>query len=913
MKRGHLILIAAVALLLLFLTGLPALMRLAMDWYWFSALGFRSVFVITVWTKLLVGMAVGAIAFAFFYLNLRFSQRGVVPDPIVVNINAKSPHVDVTKLLRVLALPVSGFLALLVGLSASAAWREVLLFLHRTPFGVDDPAFGRDIGYYFFTLPAISGAVALTLSLTVLSLFMVVPLYVVRGDIVIRRRRVAIEHSAERHLAVLIGLMFAATAVNLFMVRIPGLLFSETGAVVGASYTDLTARLPVLRASAVVALLGVGVVAWGARRHQLPRFLGIAVVLYLVVGVLSGVYPAAIQKLVVAPNELAKELPYIERHLSATRTAWGLDDVEVRPITGEAGLTLEDIRANSGTISNVRLWDRAPLLRTFGQLQEIRTYYDFVSVDDDRYMIDGQLRQVLLSPRELNSASLPTRNFINEHLTFTHGMGLTLSPVNQISAEGLPVLFIQDLPPKSSVSISINRPQIYYGELSNNYVFVNTEQDEFDYPSGDSIATTTYEGTGGVWVNSIFRKMLMSVHFRSLKVFLSQDIGNDSRALYHRNIGERARKALPFLSWDSDPYMVVTEDGRMKWILDAYTSGRRYPYAQALGDGTNYLRNSVKVIIDAYDGDVQAYIADPDDPIIQTYAKIFPDIFRPLDDMTADLRAHLRYPDDLFRAQTALFTTYHMTDPEVFYHREDQWQIPTDSRGEGSRDPYLRHIVMKLPGESKEEYIKMTPFTPRQKDNLAAWMVIRNDGEHYGQLLVYRFPRQSLVFGPTQIVNRISQNTEISQQISLWDQQGSQVIRGNLLVIPIEEALLFVQALYLQAEGGRIPELKRVIVAFQNQVVMEETLERGLARLFGGSVGESVPAPLPLELSVTAAPGAGLSTSEMTNLVRRAQDHYQRAVDAQRVGDWATYGSEIEQVGTLLRRLRDLTGDGAGQ
>ena len=432
------------------------------------------------------------------------------------------------------------------------------------------------------------------------------------------------------------------------------------------------------------------------------------------------------------------------------------------------------------------------------------------------------------------------------------------------------------------------------------------------YPAADSTATTTYDGTGGVRVNSVLRKILMSVHFRSLKVFLSQDIGNDSRAIYHRNISERASKALPFLSWDSDPYMVVTEDGRMKWILDAYTSGRRYPYAQPLGSGgTNYLRNSVKVTIDAYDGDVQAYIADPDDPIIQTYAKIFPDIFQSLDDMSADLRAHLRYPDDLFRAQTALFTTYHMTDPEVFYHREDQWQVPTDSRGEGSRDPYLRHIVMKLPGESKEEYILMTPFTPRQKDNLAAWMVVRNDGENYGQLLVYRFPRQSLVFGPTQIVNRISQDTEISRQISLWDQQGSQVIRGNLLVIPIEEALLFVQALYLQAEGGRIPELKRVIVAFQNQVVMEETLEQGLARLFGGVFGDDRRELLPLELPVTVAPSAGSSTADMTSLVRQAQDHYQRALDAQRIGDWATYGSEIEQVGALLRRLRNLTDGGA--
>ena len=380
--------------------------------------------------------------------------------------------------------------------------------------------------------------------------------------------------------------------------------------------------------------------------------------------------------------------------------------------------------------------------------------------------------------------------------------------------------------------------------------------------------------------------------------------------LYHRNIRERASKALPFLMWDDDPYMVVTKDGRLKWILDAYTRGTKYPYSQPLG-GINYFRNSIKAVIDAYDGSIEAYIADPDDPVIQTYAKIFPDLFHPLDEMGDDLLAHIRYPDDLFRAQTELYATYHMKEPATFYPREDQWQIPVVARGEGIRDPYLRHMVMKLPGELQEEFIIMTPFTPRGKDNLAAWMVVRNDGEHYGQLIVYRFPRQSLVFGPTQIVNRINQDTEVSRQITLWDQAGSEVIRGNLLVIPIEEALLFVQALYLRAEGGRIPELKRVIVAFENQVVMEETLERSLSRLFGGTIeGGTLPA-LAIESPVAGeAPAAGVAATNpaITGLIRQAQDHYQRALDAQRIGDWATYGDEIEQVGALLRRLRGLAG-----
>ncbi|MCZ6857500.1 MAG: UPF0182 family protein [Gemmatimonadetes bacterium] len=909
-KRWPLALILLVVLGVLALTSLPALIRLLSDWYWFSAVGFQSVFVKTLGTKLLLGFGTGLLAFGFFYANLRFSQRGVVPDPLVVNINAKTPKVDVTRLLRLLALPVSGFLAFIVGVSASSQWLVLLQYLNRTAFGVSDPAFGKDIGYYFFTLPGVAAVTAFVLSLTVLTLLMVSPLYLVRGDIVIRGRRITIEPSAERHLGALLAVLFLATAVSLFWVRLPSLLFSGSGPIHGAAYADLTARVPFIYASAVVSIIGAGLIAWGLKSHRLPRFLAVAVVLYLVTGVVGGLYPAAIQRFVVDPNELVKETPFIERHIEATRAAWNLDEVEIRTMSGEASLTLDDIRANSGTIRNIRLWDRGPLLQTFGQLQEIRTYYDFVSVDDDRYMIDGELRQVLLSPRELNSASLPSRTFINEHLTYTHGMGLTLSPVNQVTLEGLPTLFIKDLPPASSVSIGVTRPEIYYGELSNDYVFVNTRQAEFDYPSGDSSATTVYAGVGGVRVNSIFRKLLLAARLGSANVFLNKDIHNGSRVLYHRNIRERAEKALPFLRWDADPYMVVTDEGRLKWFLDAYTTGNRYPYSQPYRDGPNYLRNSVKVLIDAYDGTIDAYIAEPDDPIIQTYAKIFPNLLQPLEDMPDDLRAHIRYPDDLFRAQTELYATFHMDDPTVFYGREDQWQIPSASgtRGEGSRDPYMRHIVMKLPEEASEEFILMTPFTPRGKENLTAWLVARMDGEHYGQLVVYRFPRQSLVFGPTQIVNRIDQDTDVSRQITLWDQAGSDVIRGNLLVIPIEEALLFVQALYLRAEGGRIPELKRVIVAFENRVVMEETLERGLSRLFGGTVlaetGRVLP-QLPVTTAGAAATAATVSPA-MADLLRQAEDHYQRALDAQRNGDWATYGDEIEQVGSVLRRLRGL-------
>ena len=666
----------------------------------------------------------------------------------------------------------------------------------------------------------------------------------------------------------------------------------------GASYTDLHATLPALRISSVVAALCAVSVLVGGIRRQLPRYALLAVGGYLAVAFLGrGLFPLFMQKFLVAPTELTRETPYLRHHIAATRQAWGIDSVETRELKGGADLTLADIKANAPTIENVRLWDRDPLLMTFGQLQEIRTYYDFVSVDDDRYMIDGRYRQVLLSPRELNPASLPTRTFINEHLTFTHGMGLTMSPVNQVTSEGLPVLFIKDLPPVSTVSLKLTRPQIYYGELTDRYVFVGTRQREFDHPSGETNVYTAYRGKGGVRVGNVLRRALLAAQFGSSKILFSGDITNESRVLYNRDIATRARKALPFLSFDRDPYLVLAADGTLKWILDGYTGSDGYPYAQRLTNGATYMRNSIKLVIDAYDGSLAAYVSAPADPLIRTYARVFPGIFLPLDSMPADLRAHLRYPDGIYRIQTNLYTTYHMEAPEDFYHREDQWQIPVVGESEGSV-PFMRHIIMRLPEETKAEFVYMVPFTPRGKDNLSAWMVARNDGNEYGKLRVYRLSRQTLAYGPRQIVNRINQDTEISRQVSLWDQRGSRVLRGDLLVIPIEESLLYVQPLYLQAEGGRIPELKRVVVAYQNRVVMQETLEGALAELFGGSTAQRRPA------EPAVAGEAPTPDSRLPTLIQEARRHYEAAVQAQRDIDWARYGEEMRKLGEVLERLK---------
>ena len=893
--------IAAVVALAFFFPGSSELLT---DWWWFREIGYQIVFTRALATRILLFLGVGGLTAGVLYLNLRIAQRGLVANPVLLQFADSAPRLHLTVALRRLSLPVSLGLGVLAGLAATAAWEPVLLAIYGTPFGIADPVFSRDVGFYVFTLPALSTALGILVTLAILSLAILIPVYSVRGDLVPGPGRLLVEASAGLHMAIVLAALFILFALQLWLVDVPSLLYSTTGPLIGASYTDLHARLPALRLSALVAALAAVAVLIGALRGRLLQYGLWAVAGYAVVGVVGrGLFPLAMQSFLVAPTELTRETPYLRNHIIATRQAWGLDSVDVRELRGEAGLTLANIRANGPTIENVRLWDRDPLLMTFGQLQEIRTYYDFVSVDDDRYTIDGRYRQVLLSPRELNAASLPTRTFINEHLTFTHGMGLTLGPVNQVTPEGLPELFVKDLPPVTTVSLRVSRPQIYYGELANDFVFVGTRQREFDHPSGETNVYAAYAGTGGVRVGNLLRRVVLATRFGSDKILFSQDIRDSSRVLYYRNVAVRARTALPFLQFDRDPYLVLADDGTLQWILDAYTTSDHYPYAQRLTDGTTYMRNSVKLVIDAYNGSLAAYVSAPDDPLIRTWARIFPGIFRPLDSMPAGLRAHIRYPDELYQVQTSLYATYHMDAPEDFYHREDQWQIPAVTEKEGTV-PFMRHLVMRLPEESKAEYIYMVPFTPRGKDNLAAWMVARNDGAAYGKLRVYRLSRQRLVFGPQQIENRINQDTEISRQISLWDQRGSTVIRGDLLVIPIEASLLYVQPLYLQAEGGRIPELKRVVVAYQNRVVMQETLDGALTELFGGSAGPGgQPAPPATAARSPADTVAAPADTGFRALVTQARRAYDAALEAQRRIDWARYGEEFRRLGEVLDKL----------
>lgn len=890
----------AIALFLV-LGILPASAGFLTDWFWFKEIGYEVVFTKVFAMKNILFVLAAIVTFLILYLNFHIARGGKSDLPVMYQVNPAMPPVDISAGLRKIPMVAAFAVAVMFGFVGSSQAMGVLQFMNRVAFGAVDPVFGRDIGWFVFVLPQISVWLGILRTLVVIALIGSGLLYLFRGMVHVAPRA-RIDAPAAKHIAGLVAAFFVLSALQTWFVRIPNLVYSTTGPLVGASYTDLHARYPAMHLVAIAALLAAAMVIYGLLRRKLAFYTVVSVVSYAVFSVVvGGLFPAAMQRFIVAPTELTREAPQLQKYITATRRAWDLDSVETRDLNGIGNLTLNDIRSNSATIQNVRLWDREPLLQTFGQLQEIRTYYDFVNVDDDRYMIDGRYRQVMLAPRELNSASLPTRSFINQHLTFTHGMGLTLGPVNEVTSEGLPVLFVKDLPPASTVSLKVTRPQIYYGELTNEHVFVNTQQPEFDYPSGDANISTRYSGRGGVPVGNVVKRALFALRFGALNILLSGDIGSESKVMYHRQIKERVAKAMPFLTLDEDPYMVIAEDGKLKWFVDAYTSTSRYPYSYRMDNGMTYMRNSVKVVVDAYDGSLESYVADADDPLIRMYGRIFPGIFKPLSAMPANLRAHMRYPHDLFRVQSTLYTVFHMSNPTTFYNREDQWQLPSlDNRPESS-DRFTRHLIMRLPEEKNAEYIYMAPFTPRGKDNLAAWMVARNDGENYGKLRVYRFPKQSLIYGPKQIMSRINQDTEISRQLTLWDQRGSQVLRGELLVIPINEALLYVQPIYLRAENGKIPELKRVVVAFQNRVVMDETLDIALTRVFGGSAG--LP-PARVDSAGAAAPGPAVVAAPSTSpLIQQAREHYDRAIAAQKAGDWAAYGEEIRKLGEALRQI----------
>ena len=722
-----------------------------------------------------------------------------------------------------------------------------------------------------------------------------------QGDIELDTPPRGLSPVALTHASVLLGLFFAVKAWSYGLDRFL-LLYSDNGVVVGAGYTDLNVRLPILWLLIALAA-ACAVASWANLRWRNWRIPAAALTLLFGTSIVVAVlFPALFNRFYVKPSELQLETPYLARNLALTRQAYNLQQIAVKPFPVGEGLSFASLEANRATVDNIRLWDMQPLMSTYAQLQEIRTYYKFLDMDIDRYRLGGAYQQVMLSARELEPALLPpnAQTWVNLHLLFTHGSGVVMSPVTQKTTEGLPTFYLQDIPAVANGGPAIREPRLYFGQGEERYAIVKTSTPEFDYPKGKDNVYAAYDGADGVAIGDTGRRALFSWYYGDPNILLTEYITNDSRILLHRNIQDRVSTIAPGLRLDHDPYIVVS-DGRLFWMQDAYTTSDWFPYAQPQSaGGLNYMRNAVKVVLDAYNGSVDFYVSDPADPLIRTYQRIFPGLFKPLSAMPADLQQHIRYPEDLFRVQAQLYRAYHMDTPEVFYNREDLWQFPrqaADSDGLGGRDPARMapyYMIMRLPGEARAEFVLMLPMVPSQRENMIAWLVARCDPPDYGKVVVYEFPKDKQVFGPFQIEARIQQNTEISQQISLWNQMGSRVIRGHLLVVPVENSILYVSPLYLRAATGQLPELKRVIAAYGDRVVMEETLGAALAALFKDT---APPPPRPAEM------GAATSAGPADARAREALVHYDRAVERLKAGDWSGFGAELDALRPLLETL----------
>lgn len=974
--QGMLLIAGAVVLAGLLLFG-GRLIGFYVDYLWFQSLGYQTVFLTNFWARTLLSIGGALLFLALFLANawiaVRLARRlvrhppthivglreGRGPSPFGAvfgggpygsGAERPRPFGDLAETMGgpraaqwlvehgIGAMVLAGGLglALLMGLAASAQWSAMLRWLHQVPFGTADPVFGHDVGFYVYTLPLLGFwqawlAWAVVLSGAAVALIYLLALYAVDDSLEQVGFLLATRARAMRtHLLLLAAALLALVAAG-FWFGSYGVVLARHDRMLGADFTDLHARLPATRALAAAAALAALAAAATVTRRGYSLLAGAAVLFAVVLVIGRGALPLLVQRLQVEPAELRQEAPYLARNIQFTRQAYGLDRVSQQVFPAEDTVTADEIRDNQQTIANIRLWDPRPLKDTFNQLQSIRPYYSFDDVDVDRYTVGGQYRQVMLSARELALDRLGTQaqSWVNRRLQYTHGYGVVMSPVNEVSPEGRPSFFIQDLPPAGQ--LKVDRPEVYYGEQTGSYVIVDTGVKEFDYPSGEQNVFTTFQGGGGVAVGPIWRRLALAWYFGDFNFLVSTYLKPESRVLFRRVVKDRVQRLAPFLKLDADPYLVVA-DGKLVWLIDGYTTTDRFPYSQlyvertpvlpgAGGAGTagapggagsgapvlytrtayNYIRNSAKIAVDAYDGSVTIYLADPNDPLIRTYAAIYPGLFRPLEAMPASLRAHIRYPEDLFRVQAQLLRAYHVQDVQVFYNAEDLWNTATERQGDRPIPVEPYYVIMRLPGQPSEEFLLMLPFTPAGKDNMVAWLAARSDGAEYGKLLLYQYPRDRLIYGPSQVDGRIDNNPEISAQLTLWNQQGSRVIRGNLLVIPIGRSTLYVEPIYLQSESIKLPEFKRVVVASGNQLAMDASLPEVLARLFGPNLGLPSPAP-----PGAAPPATALATAPPPNVsaaAKAARDAYQRALEALKNGDFATFGEELKNLDARLREL----------
>jgi len=922
-----------IALAVVLFGALPALVAFYVDWLWFGEVGYRAVFWRIFGTRWGLGLAFGAITFALVTAGGLLARRlAPVPHlPVYGDAAAQVSYLInryVSRYYALFIVLVAGFVALLAGKGMAAYWHNWLLYTHPVAFGQTDPVFHRDLSLYVFRLPMLQTIWQWLYLVLIVTFLLSAGIHVLGGGLRFRGGVPSFAPWVKAQLSVLLALIFFTKAWG-YRLDAWNLLYSTRGwpDYFGPGFTDLHWVLPALRVLVVVAgAAGVATLVNIFLRGLWIPALGLAL-LILTSAIGLWILPAAVQQWGVNPNQLALEPPYIANSVKFTNQAFDMHDIETRDFPDIQPLTSQVISDNPQTTGNIRMWDYRPLAQSYKQLQELRPYYTFPDVDVDRYMLDGTYRQLMLSARELDIDAVPQRTWQNQHLVYTHGYGLVASTVNEVTEQGAPSFVVQNIPPESPYAeLRITRPQIYFGELNLQYSLVGTTAKELDYPATDHNETTRYAGRGGVSLRNPLVRTAFSMYFKSLNILITDALTPRSRILFRRHISERLATLAPFLLLDGDPYIVIS-GGRLVWVQDAYTVTDAYPYAQPAPDPErryNYMRNSVKVVTDAYDGTMRLYVADPQDPLVRSYQRIFPGLFRPLAAMPAGLRPHLRYPERLFTTQARLYTKYHMLDSVTFYQGEDEWSLAKELAGKGQigadtgmnasepMEPY--YVIMRLPGEEKATFILLIPYTPVGKPNMIAWLAAKSDAPEYGKMLVYKFPKSELVYGPIQIEARIDQDPVISSAMTLWRGRGSEVIRGNLLVIPIGSSVLYAEPIFLKAQESDIPELKRVVLASGTRVVMEPTLHEALVSLVGAPVdtaalaapvGKGAVTPGGPRLpggsrgSVSSGTAGGLSA----DLVRQAREQYNRAQQALRKGDWAGYGRAIDELGKTLERL----------
>ncbi|HOW22924.1 MAG TPA: UPF0182 family protein [Sedimentibacter sp.] len=911
-KKGSIFALGVLALVFLLINSFTGIIKFATDFLWFKELGYTQTFLTRIKAQMVIGLPVFIFLTIFLYIFVKKLKKKYDEESQVISVNKK---------VNLAIKLISAGAGLLITLNiTSTMWFQILQYINSEDFGTLDPIFNNDVSFYVFKLPLINTAIGFLISILFLMTLAIVLfnayLAVREGIKNVSEQFEDIRQFPRQNLDLnkILNKKFAERIINqisiigflLFLLlgaryalRCYDLLYSRLGRVFGAGYTDINITLNLYRVLAFGCALAAFTFFVGARKRKLKIALALPVALILV-SILGTGLAWGVEKFIVEPDQLSKETLYMQYSIKSTQKAYGLDDVKTIQFPARDNLTIEDIENNPEVIENIRINDQEPLIQVYNQLQGIRPYYVFYDVDVDRYVIDGEYRQVFLSARELDQDRLneQARTWVNLYLKYTHGYGITVSTVNNVTPQGQPEMLVKNIPPTTETDFKIVRPEIYFGEKTNNYIIVNTDEMEFDYPSGADNVETLYEGKAGINL-SFFKRLLFSIREGSYRMLISKNIDKDSRIIINRNIIQRVSQIAPFIYFDRDAYIVANQDdGKLYWIIEGFTLSDRFPYSQPtnllFGDwDINYIRNSVKAVVDAYDGTTNFYIADEKDPVIKVYNKIFSDLFKPISDMPEGLKKHVRYSRTFFDVQSDIYRLYHIENPTVFFGREDYWDLANEKYMGGGEGPAgSTYLMFKLPGEEGVEFLLTNQYTPQNKDNMIALLAARNDGENYGELVLYEFPKTKVVSGPNMIETKIDQDTSISSQLTLWSQMGSDVLRGNTIVIPLEESLIYVEPIYLKSDtDSNFPEMKMVVVSHGEKIVMEPTLDVAIEKLFG------------MSRQKPSEPDGEYEDDDINDLIIKANEAYYDATRASQEGNWAEYGRKLAELERILNQL----------